>query len=648
MEQSFPNLFSPIKIGNLLLKNRLAMAPMSLNYSTETGKVVQRQIDYYVERARGGIGLIVSESNYVSPEARGAARRVGLYSDDMVPEHRRLVEAVHRENTPIIAQLHHSGRSTAVSAIGQYPVSASAVQLMVRGDPYVGTIPRALSIPEIESLVELFAEAGRRAMAAGFDGVLVHAGHGYLLHQFLSPRTNKRSDRYGGTEEKRARFLLEVVSRMRKEIGPQTPLVVRLTGEEHTENGYKVNFTCKVARWLEESGASAINISSGAPEELEFLVGPRSFPEGFNVPLAARVKAEVKFPVSVVGRIKGLEMADAIIAEGKADQLWMGRPLIADPYLPRKAREGRLMEIRECLACNHCLTLANDGVEVECAVNAEVGREGEMRLVPAEKPRRVLVVGGGPGGMEAARVAAERGHSVTLVEKKPRLGGQVIVGAAAPHSAELERWVSHLAHELRRTGVKVLVDTEATPHLVEELRPEALVVATGARPATLDIPGSALEHVFSAHAVLGGQCDGRIGKNVVIIGGGLTGVYVAEYLLDRGLEVTIVEVQDRLMADGNFIEKKVHTMNLGERGVVVLACTVAQAITPRGVLVTRTGRSELVPADSVVISVGVRSDRTLLTQLNVDDLEVHMVGDVIAPRRIPHAVQEGARVGRLV
>jgi len=326
------------------------MSPMALNYSTERGRLVQRQIDYYVERARGGAGLIVSESNYVSLDGRAGVTRLGLQSDDMVPEHRRLVGRRFIEtNVPILAQLQHTGRIVNPTAVGQYPVSASAVPLLVKGEHYVGVIPRALTIPEIGGLVEKFGAAASRAVSAGFDGILVHAAHGYLLSGFLSPHSNRRTDRYGGSDENRARFLLEVVRRIRETIGPEMPLVVRVTGEEHNDGGYTAEYTCKLARWLQESGVSEVSISAGNYDEIERLCAPRSIPEGHNVEVAALVKAAVQIPVAVSGRIKQAEMADRIIAEGKADQVWIGRPLIADPYLPRKFEEGRLEDVRECL-----------------------------------------------------------------------------------------------------------------------------------------------------------------------------------------------------------------------------------------------------------------------------------------------------------
>ncbi|HSB78210.1 MAG TPA: FAD-dependent oxidoreductase [Candidatus Methylomirabilis sp.] len=644
----FPHLFSPFTLGNVTLKNRLVMAPMALNYSTEKGEVQQRQIDYYLERARGGIGLIITESNYISPEGRSERHRLGLYSDHMVPQHRLLVEAIHRENTPIFVQLLHAGRNARAGAIGQYPVGPSAVPLLTKGQLYVGTIPRALTTPEIEQLVELHGKAAGRGLSAGFDGIVIHASNGYLLHTFLSPRSNKRTDRYGGSEENRARLLLEVVRKIREVMGPEMPLVVRVTAEEHQDGGYGLDFICRVAQWLEGAGVTEVNVSSGTHEEAEWTIPPRTVPEGFNVENAARVKAAVRIAVSTVGRIKRPAMAEQILTEGKADLIWMGRALIADPHLPKKAQAGRVAEVRECISCGVCADRIGHGQDMQCSVNPEAGREEEMRLLAAESPRRVLVVGGGPAGMEAARVAAVRGHRVTLVERRRRLGGQLLYAAAAPHAAEMERLAQHLAHEVERAGVEVRTNTNATPKLVEDLRVGVVVIASGATAVVPEIPGAGLPHVFTAHQLLEGEIDDRLGHRVAIIGGGLTGVASAEYLLRRNHEVFLVEMLDRIMADGNVVEQRTLTQELGERGVLILVETKAEAITGRGVVVSRLGEQELAPADSVVAAVGVRSERDLLTHLDIDRVTTHVIGDAQNPRRILEAILEGATLGRQI
>ena len=645
---SFPFLFSPFTLGNLELKNRLVMSPMALNYSTEKGELQQAQIDYYVERARGGVGLIISESNYISPDGRTERHRLGLHVDDMVPKHRRLVEAVHRENTPILAQLLHGGRNCSPKSIAQYPVGPSAVPLLTKGEVYVGVIPRVLSIPEIERLIAMFGQAARRAILAGFDGIVIHASNGYLLHSFLSPRSNKRSDRYGGTEENRARFLLEVVREARGILGPERPLVVRVTGEERQEGGYGIEFICLVAQWLEEAGVNEINVSAGTHEETEWTIPPRTVPEGFNVANAARVKAVVKIAVSTVGRIKRPSMAEQILSEGKADLVWMGRALIADPWLPLKAREGRLDEIRECLSCGVCADRIGQGNAMRCTTNPEAGREAEMRLVAAERPRRVLVVGGGPAGLEAAQAAAARGHQVTLVERRPRPGGQLLCAAAAPNAIEMERLAHYLTREAERSGVLIHTNTDATPELVAGIGPEVVVLATGAIPVIPSVAGSRLPHVFTAHQMLRGGIDEQLRHRVVVIGGGLTGVASAEYLLERGHEVVIVEMLDWIIADGNAIEKRTLTQKLCEQGVVIFVKTKAQAITSSGVVLLSDGEQKMLPADSVVIAVGVQSERELLAHLDTDRFEVHVIGDAERPRRIMDALLEGATTGRRI
>lgn len=645
----FSNLFSPIKIGNLQLKNRLVMSPMATNFATEDGRPVQHQIEYYAERARGGVGLIVCESSYISPEGKNAVKRLGLYTDDMVKDHRRLVDAVHKENTPIFAQISHGGRASPVNVIGQYPVSASAVPLLVRGEHYVGVIARSLSVSEIHGLVDLFATTAVRALQAGYDGVQVHSAHGYLLHQFLSPLTNKRSDLYGGSEENRARFLLEVVRRIREVIGPEKPLTVRLTGQERTEGGYKPDYIRRVATWLEEAGVSEINISSGSSEEYEWTIAHRMMDEGYNVPVAALVKASVGVPVSVVGRIKRPALADRIIAEGQADLVYMGRALIADPGMPEKARLGKLEEIRECLSCNSCVGRIHVGPEMECTVNPEAGLpEAERRLVPAKKTRRVLVVGGGPAGLEVARVAASRGHEVTLAEQTDRLGGQLLLAAAAPRSEEMSRLAQYLARRAKAAGVTIRTRTQVTPELVEQSGAEVVVIATGARPVVPEIPGSALPQVLTPPDILGSNPNPGIGQRVAIIGGGLTGVDVALLLIERGHLITLIEAMDSLMPDSNIYEKKVLTQALGEHGATVLVKTRAEAITREGVVVTRGGRRETIGADTVVMAVGVRSYRGPLAHIDSSRVDVHVVGDAQSPRRIMDALREGASIGRMI
>lgn len=322
--KKYSKLFSPITLGSLKLSNRIVMAPMATNFSTTTGQVTDRQINYYVERAKGGVGLIITESNYVSLEGRGSIRRLGLTSDDNLKEHKKLVEAIHRLGVPVCAQLHHAGSTAPFSAIGQYPVSCSATILPTKGQPFVGVIPRALTVEEIRDLVIAFGAAARRAKEAGFDAVQVHAAHGYLINQFLSPRYNKRTDSYGGSSRNRMRFLLEIIDEIRAQVGPDYPILVRLSAEEYIDGGYGLDFIVEVVRELENYGVSEVSLSCGNYEQLEQIAPVPPYPEGCYSTYSEQVKRVTKVPVGVVGRIRTPELAEEILRSGKADLVYLG------------------------------------------------------------------------------------------------------------------------------------------------------------------------------------------------------------------------------------------------------------------------------------------------------------------------------------
>ncbi len=344
MSTPLKNLFSPIEIGTLELKNRLVMSPMALNYSGADGNMTQRQLDYYAARARGGVGLIVSESFYVLPDGRGSRSRQGLYDDSMVDEHKKLTATVHRHGTPIFAQLHHGGVTVPIHAIDRLPVGPSAIPFTPTGEPFVGIIPRQLTEAEIEEIVAAFARAASRAIAAGYDGIQIHAGHGYLIHQFLSPHYNRRNDRYGGDREGRARLLMEILQRVRQVAGAGFPISVRISARETMPDGYGVEFTHWLVKQM-EGMADEVCISGGTHEDRQWIVPPMCIPEGFRADEAAGFKGIANILVSVVGRIVSPAMADEIIGTGKADLVYMGRGLLADPDLPNKAFRGTFDEI---------------------------------------------------------------------------------------------------------------------------------------------------------------------------------------------------------------------------------------------------------------------------------------------------------------
>lgn len=638
---NYEHLFSPFKLRNLELKNRIVMAPMATHYAAPDGSVTERLLAHYARRARGGAGMIVTESNYVSREGRGGINRLGLHEDRLIEGHRRLAEAIHRGGARACAQLHHAGITASPGVIGEMPVSASSGSYYVKGESFLGLVPRRPSLDEVQRLISAFGQAARRAREAGFDVVQIHAGHGYLINNFLSPARNKRDDRYGGSPDKRMRFLIEIIGEIRSQVGTDFPVSVRLTGTEHVEGGYDLGFILEVARHLERAGVDEINVSAGSYEEMEWMIQPMAFQDGCLVPFAHEIKRSVKVAVSTVGKIKRPEMAESIISGGDADLVYLGRPLLADPNFPKKAADGRLDEIRYCLSCNACIQALFSGKLVHCTVNYALGGDQELaEETPAAFRRRVTVIGGGPAGMEAARVAARRGHEVTLYEKEAVLGGQLPVAAVPPHKEDLNYLINYLRGEVDRSGVRV-VRQRVEAGEVEKLEAEWVILATGADEEIPQIPGVNLPNVVTAIHVLSGKA--RVGDRVVILGGGLIGCETAEYLADRGRDVIIVKASEGVAPKLEFISRKLLVQRLGEKGVRILVNAETQSITEEGVSVRRFGQEELIPADTVILAKGMKPADTLLNVIRGKGMKVELVGDCKEPRSILEAVHEGAR-----
>jgi 2,4-dienoyl-CoA reductase-like NADH-dependent reductase (Old Yellow Enzyme family)/thioredoxin reductase len=642
--KKFSNLFSPIKIGSMILENRIVMAPMATNLSTPTGNLTKKQIAYYVERAKGGVGLIISESNYVSQEGRGSINRLGLTEDHMIEEHQKLTKAVHKYGTKICAQLHHAGVIAPVAAIGQYPVSSSSTILPSKGHGFIGIIPRTLSIVEINQLVKSFGQSARRAKEAGFDAVMVHGAHGYLINQFLSPHINKRIDAFGGSQCNRMRFLLNIIDEVRNNVGDCFPLFVRLSAEETIDGGYSLDFIKKLVLELQYHGVDEVNLSMGNYEKIEQIAPIPPYPEGCYVKYAKELKSITTIPIGVVGRIKTPELADKIIAEGKADLIYFGRELIADPFWPKKAHEGKT--IKGCLFCNRgCFDQILQGNEIRCAINYEVGREGTLEKTPVTKVKKVLVIGGGPSGMETARVAALRGHKVTLIEQEKDLGGQLIIASIPKHKIEIKLLITYLKNELVELGVKIILNQAFSSRVLEEERPDVVVLATGAKPFIPSIPGVNLTNVFFPHDVFQERC--QLGQSIIVVGGGLVGLEISEWLIDKGLNVTVIEMQDDVLSDAGVVTKKLLVERLGEKGVKVLLRSKVIEIQINGVIVDWLGRKQLIEGDSIILAAGYVSH---IIDFGVipDNIDTFLVGDAKKVGNILESIQQGAEVGWLI
>ncbi|MGE5583936.1 MAG: FAD-dependent oxidoreductase [Bacillota bacterium] len=635
----FPNLTSPTKIGNMDLRNRMAMPPMVTNYAYEDGSVTDRLRAYHAERARGGVGLIIVEASYVHPSGKGFQNEVGIYSDKLIRGLRSLVDAVHAHGAKIAIQLYHGGRQTASDVTGEPLLAPSPIP-----DPTKGETPKEMSKDEIAMMVRAFGEAARRAKAAGFDAVEVHGAHGYLIDEFLSPYANKRTDEYGGPLENRLRFALEVVRAVRQAVGPDFPVLYRMSADEKVPGGLTLDETKEVARRLEREGVNALHVSAGVYESAVWIIQPMSLPRACLADLASGIKSVVKIPVIAVGRINDPEVAEGLLAQGKADLIAMGRQLLTDPDTPRKIAEGRVDELRRCIACcQGCIDELFQDHPIGCTVNARAGFESAFTLAKAPAARKVLVVGGGPAGMEAARVAALRGHQVTLWEKGPSLGGQLPLAATPPQKGEIATFRDFLMREIGRLKVNVQVNREATLDAIRTEKPDVVVVATGARPARVNVPGADRPNVVMSWDVLTGKAT--VGRKVAIIGGGLVGCETAEHLAEKGHEVTIIEMLPRVASDVGPLVGALLLDRLAGRGVKIVTGAKLAAIGEREVTVQKDGKSETLSGfDSVVIAVGSAPEDGPAKQLEGAGIDYYVIGDAWRPRRITHAVFEGMRV----
>jgi len=638
MTKRFPLLFSPISIGRMQLRNRVVMAPMGTRYSSFGGWPTERSQDYYAARARGGVGLIEVEFAGVTRTGRGSHYTGGLYDDRMIPNYRRVVEAIHQYGAKASVQLAHSGAAASVAVMGSQPVGPSDVPLPG------GDVPRALTREEIRDLVEAFGAAAARAVNAGFDAVSLHMAHGYLLHQFLTPSLNRRTDEYGGDLACRARFPLEVLHRVKEVVGERVPVICRLSGDDFVPGGLTLAESCQVAQMLEEAGADAIHVTGGIPPAGHMSTPPMALPAGVLVYLATAIKEKVRIPVITVGKIHDPSLAEQILREGKADLIALGRGLIADPEWASKAQAGRPETIRPCVACNRpqCHGRLLRGVEVACTVNPRVGRESLFPEGRAPTLRRVLVVGGGPGGMEAALTAAQRGHQVTLCEQEERLGGQMRLAVVPPHKEDLLLLLQYYEGQLAATGVEIRTGCTVTPALVRKMAPDVVILATGALPARLDLPGA--ERAVTAWDVLAGTVE--VGQRVVVIGGGDVGCETAEHMAVQGHRVTVLEMLPEVAQELIPWARHLLLERLQDLQVNVLTKARVVAIGDGEVVYDRVGVLYRVPADTVVLATGARPNRALADALAGDDrdMEVYQVGDCVEPRSAAEAIREGFEV----
>lgn len=645
-ETYLPKLFEPGRIGSLELKNRLIMAAMGSS-SSESGSPTPRMIDYYSARARGGVGMVIVEATRVAYESR-TPNHLWLYSDEYIPRLRKLSSAIKENGAKVAIQLAYS-----VWALFRFmhdlenPERIDVMGPSATLEACYDVRLRAATREDIAHCVECFATTTVRAREAGFDAVEFHAAHHTLLSYFLSPFTNKRNDEYGGDAEGRARFVCEIVARARQAVGTNFPLIVRLSGSEFLEGGNTLEDTIIQARLIVEAGADALHISASASPTHQWQFLPYYMEPGALLPLAWRVKQTVDVPVIGVGKINDLSMAEQALEQGKADFIALGRPLLADPDLPNKARQGRFEDIRPCIYCNNCLRPDRERLHgLSCTVNPGLLREREFSLKPAQKPRKIMVVGGGLAGMETARVLAERGHIVTLYEKAGRLGGQWNIASQQDcKQKDYPKLTTYMTRGIDRAGVKVRLNTTVTPDLVRKEKPEVVIVATGALPVFPDVPGADGRNVVQANDVITGKA--HVGEKVVVAGGRFIGMEVADFLARQGKKVSLVS-RRRI---GRDVQRAIY-LGLMERliksGVYLYPNSPLYEIKGRGIYIIYNKELLFLETDTVVLAVGVTPEKRLFDELKSLVPEVYAIGDCVDPRDAMHAINEGAELGHKI
>ncbi len=646
-QPTFPRLFEPGSIANVPLKNRIIKAPQHTGLANPDGSITDRLLRYYKEVARGGCAMIVVEYAYVDNLfSKASPCQLSISRMDHIAGLSLLADVIKANGAAASIQISHAGRQRFIL---EQPKAASEVpwpEITEMGCP----IPIPMTIDEINGVVKAFGQAAKRAQMAGFDMVEIHACHGYLISNFLSPYSNKRTDAYGGTFENRIRILLEIIREIKAQVGPDYPICCRLSGTDYEPDGYGIDETVELSKLLQSLEVAAIHMSGGIHHTTIHEVSPMGMSLAHNVWAADAARKVVSIPVIASGSITSPELAESILDEGKGDFIGLGRPLWADPEWPLKASEGRPEDIRPCIRCNDGCLARGDHIAntVRCTTNVALCREEEFRITPAERPLRVAVVGGGPAGMEAARVSALKGHEVTLYEKR-ELGGALLEASIPDFKApDLKPLVTYLRTQVVKTGVKV-VPQEATVADLTGGAYDAVVVAAGATALGLeDIPGIGDPRVVGAAEVLHGEAN--LGDRVVVIGGGIVGTEVGLMVAESGKHVTFIEMLDEFMCNITFDERQVYELRFTDLDVSVNTGQRLVEVTAAGIkTVDHSGTVTEFPADSVILAAGFRPNRELIEGLKGrEDIRVAEVGDCVRPRKIFDAIHEGHLAAKLL
>ena len=650
------------------------MSAMDLGFTTD-GTINDRIINFYRERAKGGVGFIVVGGCY--PEINGKVWKsiIGLDKDELIPGLKRLTDVIHEYDAHVAAQILHGGRSASSFFTKMQPVSPSPLT-----HRSIKQAPHALTVSEIKLVIDNYVNAAVRAKKGGFDAVEIHGGMGYLINQFLSKATNKRDDAYGGSLENRTRFAREMIVAIKETVGMDYPIIFRMSGDDFVEEGLKIGESIEIAKILEQAGADAFNVSPGWHESKTPIM-LMSIPRTAYLFLSVKIKSQVKLPVIASVRINDLKLAEEILGNEQADMVSIGRPLIVYPDLPNTYKKGHLDDIRTCIACNQgCFDSLLNFKPVSCTYNAMVGHEGEYKITRTSNPKKVVIVGGGPGGMEAARVLALRGHKVTLYERNSHLGGQLRYAFIPPGREEIQNIIIYLERQISKLKVQIKMGKEADFQTLQEEQPDTIIVATGGNPLMLNLPGIKGENVCNASAVLDGKESP--GKNVVIIGGGTVGCEVALYVAKQGAmrpdvacfllkhkvldarevieytargnrNVTILEMKKKIGGGFGISTRWVIINEIKDAGIREITEVKVKEIVNNhgkngqgnaGVIYEKDGQDHFIEADTIIIAVGYSPNNDLQKQIEGKFPETYFIGDCIKVRTALEAIHEGFEV----
>ncbi len=636
----FQQLLSPKCIGAMELKNRMIVPAGVTRLANSDGTITEAFIRYQEDKAKGGWAMLITEDIPIIETCRTYECLPGLWNDKQIAGHREMTHRVHKAGAKICAQIYHAGRLAARKINHTAPKAPSAV-----GGTVTSEIPEPLSVSEIRNLVISYGSAARRAKEAGYDAVEIHGAHGYLIHQFLSANTNKRADAYGGSLMNRNRFLLEVIEEVRKQVGNEYPLILRLSADDYLPGGITLQESMATAKWAEKAGIDAIHCSAGTTETNFAIIPPTVTARALYVDNAAAIKSVVQIPVIAVGRINDPMIAENVICSGKADFVGMFRASLSDPEFPKKVEQGRLDEISYCVGCMQGCLGQNRRLEpFSCLVRPLTGHAHEWEVKHADISKRILVVGGGIAGCEAAIYAAMRGHQVTLMEKSDHLGGRWNQAAVPPGKAELQSFLAWQQTMLKKYHVEIKLNQEADTEMIIEFAPDSVILAIGGDDVIPSIPGIDKAHVIQAESVLKGEC--RCEKQVVIIGGGLAGAETAEYLGQYyGAEVTVAEIRPQIVSDGEPSPNRFLKQALEKWNVRILTDALVKEIRDDSVIILQDGKEFELSANTVVLAAGVQTDRTLADELSHRGIHVTLVGDANNAKNGLKNIQEGFLAG---